>query len=65
MSWLMRSVMVRDMNAAVTGRWETHLKLMVPVKASKDSEASDFGAALTPELRAREERLRNTSAAKK
>ncbi len=28
-------------------------------------EADDFGAALTPELRAQEERLRNTSAAKK
>jgi hypothetical protein len=25
-------------------------------------EADDFGAALTPELRAQEERLRNTSA---
>jgi hypothetical protein len=28
-------------------------------------EADDFGAALTPELRAQEERLRNTSAGKK
>ena len=28
-------------------------------------EADDFGAALTPELRAQEERLRNTSAEKK
>ena len=28
-------------------------------------EAEDFGAALTPELRAQEERLRNTSAGKK
>jgi hypothetical protein len=28
-------------------------------------EADDFGAALTPKLRAQEERLRNTSAGKK
>jgi hypothetical protein len=28
-------------------------------------EADDFGAALTPQLRAQEERLRNTSAGKK
>jgi hypothetical protein len=28
-------------------------------------EADDFGAALTPELRAQEERLRNMSAGKK
>jgi hypothetical protein len=28
-------------------------------------EAEDFGAALTPELRAQEERLRNTSVGKK
>ena len=34
------------------------MRVMVMVKATEDSEASDFGEEFTPELQEREDRLR-------
>jgi hypothetical protein len=40
------------------------MRFMILVKADKNTEADDFGLALTPELQGQEERLRSQEAKK-
>nr|WP_286138099.1 hypothetical protein [Polaromonas sp. C04] len=40
------------------------MRFMIIVRATRDSEAEDFGAEFTPELREQEARLRTQNAAR-